>query len=207
MSKELEDFKSLLRSCQEVNQLYSYYSDLPNPMDISDLMRWELTQAVSALDKYIHDVVRHGMLKEKSGTNILTKQFKNITLTMEDLISLENSDDEINTFEIIILRMHGYKSFQSPKTIKSALALIWDNGNEDKFLCISQQMGIEKSMVEQTLSLISQRRNSIVHQGDYFNLNIGERSEIQQSWVSDSVSFIEKFCESLDKCLLTRNLI
>ena len=62
MINALRVFQALMDQTEVSKGLYNYIDSQRVPIDASDLLRWEWVLAVSALDKYIHDVVRIGMV-------------------------------------------------------------------------------------------------------------------------------------------------
>ena len=80
MNNAMTVFNSLIAQCSTTLGIYEYLESNTIPIDASDLLRWQYVLAVSALDKYIHDIVRIGMVEEFKGNRVVTDSFKGIKL-------------------------------------------------------------------------------------------------------------------------------
>ena len=73
MQAAIDQFR---RNIQRVRNLGAIYQALSaqttQALDLSDLLRSELVMAVSALDHYIHELVRLGMLEAYQGNRVQT---------------------------------------------------------------------------------------------------------------------------------------
>ena len=64
MQQSYQRFIELVKDTENVEALYTYFEKvITAPIDISDLLRWQWVQCVSAFDKFVHDLVRTGMLE------------------------------------------------------------------------------------------------------------------------------------------------
>ena len=90
-------------------------------IDLSDILRSELVMAVSALDYYVHETVRLGMLEVYRGTRTETSAFLRFQISLESVrqaISAQTSDDWLDNE---ILQRHGWRSFQQADHIAEAI--------------------------------------------------------------------------------------
>ena len=90
-------------------------------IDLSDILRSELVMAVSALDYYIHEIVRLGMLEIYRGTRPETSAFLRFQISLERVrqaASALTSDDWLDNE---IRECHGWRSFQQAKPIAGAI--------------------------------------------------------------------------------------
>ena len=95
-------------------------------IDLSDILRSELVMAVSALDYYIHEIVRLGMLEVYRGTRPETSTFPRFQISLKNVrqaVSTPTSDDWL---ENEIRERHSWRSFQQPDHIAEAIRLISD---------------------------------------------------------------------------------
>lgn len=181
MNSSFEQFKSLIRDTRQISNVYQHF----NLNILDDLLRWQWTQSISALDKYIHDVIKVGLIMSYNKDIIPTKSFSNFLIPLsiiEDPLLIQNS------FEQFIIRKLSYNSYQTPEKINEGLSLIW--AEEHKWQTIADNIGKEKKYITNKLNLIAQRRNQIVHQGDYPSSNL-EKENITLSEVVDVIDFIE----------------
>jgi len=183
--------------------IYAYLQNNNIPLDSSDLLRWQWVLAVSALDKYVHDIVLKGMLDEFLGKRPLTKSYKNFTLDMNAYITIVSAKDPGVEFEKEIVHKHGYLAFQYPDKISNALSYIWEE--QHKWRVISSNMGtpISEDNLKIKLTNIIVRRNQIVHEGDCLTAQIPlSQQVITKEDTENVVSFITELVEAIDKSIV-----
>lgn len=196
-------FLSMLQSTKSIMTLYDYCEQKINPpIDYSDLLRWQWVQAVSALDKFIHDIVRIGMLDIYSGYRQPTKKYSSFSINMDIhsqiLESIMNRINDITIFERQIVTQHSHLSFQDPDKISDALSHIWLE--EQKWQEIAKKMGLSDTHVKTKLKNISIRRNQIAHQGDYPSTQM-QRQGITKEDIIEVIEFVETVGKSIFSCI------
>ncbi len=198
MTNALRLFKALIDQTAIPKGLFCYITDQKVPVDASDLLRWEWVLAVSALDKYIHDVVRIGMIEEFLGTRPKTNKFNTFRIDMSKFTDLSTSPTPELEFENEIKRQHGYLAFQHPEKLAEALSLIWLE--EHKWETISRNMAssISATDLRTKLNNIVIRRDQIVHEGDCFAASIPlQQQPITEADVNDVISFISELVQAI----------
>lgn len=193
-------FQQLIDDSKYVESLYQYANEkIVVALDISDLLRWQWVQCVSAFDKLIHDLVKIGMLEIFNGTRDSTPKYNTFPINLNTHQEMENNPGSaIIILEQKIILCNSYKAFQEPSKVADALSYIWNEN--DKWLTIAAQMGIDKNTCCTTLKNIVIRRNQIVHEGDYTDI-LSKRQEIFEQDVLDVRNFILKLGESVYNCV------
>lgn len=196
MNNSLIIFQAILNDTKNISSLYQYiHYKVKPPFDDSDLLRWQWAQAISALDKLIHDLVRAGMLNIYMGTRPATPTIAAFPIDYETHHQIRNNPvSELDFFAKIIVQRHSFQSFQTPENIAKALSLIWSE--PQKWYAIGQKMNLSEEYVKKQLKNISIRRNQIVHEGDYPH-GLAARQNITQSDVDDVISFVEKLGKAI----------
>ena len=165
-----------------------------------DILRAQFVMIVSALDCYIHDVVKIGMLEIYLGQRISSKTTEKYPINLTILQQIENAPDEQTKLAFLekhIQSKNSEDSFQSPKGIEYALNLI----NIDKIWTrLSPEMGKQPDDIRKQLALVVDRRNKIAHESDRDNLS-GGKTAIDKILVNNTISFIDNLCESINKLL------
>ena len=171
-----------------------------NVLDISDMLRSALVLAVSALDYYIHEVVRIGMLEIHRGERPEPPAFSGFQISLGNARAGINAGQNIDSWlEDEIRQRHSYKSFQQPNAIADAVRLICDKKLWEE---VSINMGSPAKDIKQQLSLIVDRRNKIAHEADIDpTLSLGNRWPIDELLVNEAVDFLEQVVESIHKIL------
>jgi DNA polymerase III alpha subunit (gram-positive type) len=132
----------MLDGTKTIMTVYDYLDQkVQGPVDYSDLLRWQWVQAVSALDKFIHDIVRVGMLDIYTGRRNPTNKYLTFTIDLKTHLQIiQDSGSALSTFERQILQKNGYQAFQDPDKISDALSYIWDEKNKWKVISDSIRM-------------------------------------------------------------------
>ncbi|MGE6795416.1 HEPN domain-containing protein [Psychrobacter okhotskensis] len=187
-------------SYSRIKTMHSLYDHLLNnskfPHDmISDILRSELVSVVSALDRFIHDIVKVGIIESYNGQRQLTNSCSNFQINIGDLKTFLNptinQDPDIILGDIID-RKHSHLSFQDPKKIADALSLFWDDNQ--KWQTIASQLGSDQNTIKVELKNIIIRRNQIVHEAD-FDAFQNQLQIIKANDVENSVEFINNLVE------------
>lgn len=202
MTNALNTFCSLIAQAETSKGLFCYLREQRIPIDTSDLLRWQWVLAVSALDKYIHDIVRIGMVQEFQGTKPQTEKYKAFRIDMDSYIYLSSAVSPEIVFENEIFRQHSHLSFQYPEKIADALSYIWTQNN--KWETISQNMAtpISAKDLKTKLTNIIVRRNQIVHEGDCIVTVFPiQQQPMQASDVEDVIAFITELVHAID-CII-----
>jgi len=165
--------------------------------NVSDLLRSEIVYIISAFDKFIHDVVRIGMLETFNLQRTSTASYNNFPISllqMQSIISPALSINPYNIFENIIIDSHKHLSFQDPDKITQILSLIWNETH--KWQKISAILFIDERVLKIELRNIVIRRNQIVHEGD-IDMFTSQIQDIRENDVYNSVEFIKKLTDAI----------
>ena len=165
-------------------------------LDLSDILRAALVLSVSALDYYVHEVVRLGMLEIHRGTRPEPPTFARFQISLGSARQGFNVESSLDYWlEDEIRQRHSYKSFQQPNNIADAIRLISDKSLWQE---VGILMGRPAKEIKQELSIIVDRRNKIAHEADIDpTLGLGNRWRIDEILVNDAVDFIEQVVESI----------
>lgn len=192
-------FVELVQDTQNVETLYNYFEHSVVPVDISDLLRWQWVQCISAFDKFVHDVVRVGMVEIFLENRTPTPKYNTFQIDIQtygDMIN--NIIDASLIFERKIILKHGFLAFQDPSKVADALSYIWNEN--DKWGKISNLMGMSKDDCTTYLRNIVIRRNQIVHEGDYTD-SLSRRQDIFLQDVIDIRDYILKLGQAIYDCV------
>lgn len=201
MQSAIEQFRISASRVRDLVAIYSSVKAKTTPaLDLSDILRAALVLAVSALDYYVHEVVRIGMLEIHRGQRPEPSAFCRFSIALgsarEGLDAARNIDSWL---EDEIRQRHSYKSFQQPDNIADAIRLISD---KKLWKEVSSNIGgtTEKN-IKDKLCLIIDRRNKIAHEADINPTYPGSRWSIDEVLVNDAIDFIEQIVESIHKTL------
>lgn len=202
MRQAINTFKGLLYQAEISEGLYQYLKSQKIPIDSSDLLRWQWVLAVSSLDKYVHDIVRIGMMNIFEGERIQTPKYKTFHIDMNVLSTISTAPVPVVEFEKEVVRQHSHLAFQFPDKIAEALAYIWDASNKWEIISHHMQTAITPIDLKTKLKNIVIRRNQIVHQGDCMLMTMPlQQQDISLTDTQDVINFIEELVKALDNSI------
>lgn len=164
-------------------------------VDVSDLLRACLVLLVSALDTYVHERVREGMLAiHRTGLGY-PPAFETFNVTMSSVRSAIAAASSSAWLEQEIRRQHGLRSFQKSDRIAEAFRLmsataLWDSAAAD--------LGQPAKDLKVRLDLVVDRRNQIAHEAD-LDPTSGTRWPISPGDVVTAIDLVEQLVECFDR--------
>ena len=209
MQEALDLFRANMRRSRDLVELSRVITaQTTDALDLSDVLRASLVMSVSALDHFIHEIVRLGMVDAYRAKRARTQAFLRFQVSLESV--LQESPDDIDSDEWLASQIrdrHGHQSFQMPDRIAEAIRLI---SSVELWNEISRELKITQREVRDTMSLIVQRRNKIAHEADTIPdyarqvVHSDLRSPIDEKLVDDAIRFIEGVAGAIYSLVSTR---
>ena len=195
MQASINQFRTNLLRVQSLSSIVdALESQTTQALDLSDILRAELVLGVSALDQFVHEAVRLGMLESYRGTRARTQAFLRFQVSLESALEGIGGGSGEQWLDDQIRLRNGYRSFQTPDSIADAVRLVsevrlWDE--------VGQRMGVSSQDVRENLSLIADRRNKIAHEADINPSPYEELWPIDRQTVTGAIDFIESIAECI----------
>lgn len=193
-------FKENLRRVKALGGLAAAVQTLTtSAIDVSDLWRAQIVLTVSALDHFIHEITRLGMIGSAKGSRPKTDAYLRFSVPISATESaIGGVAHEIWVGESVRER-HSWQSFQDPDKLAEAIRLIspvklWEE--------VGTHMGIQAKDVKTRLQLIVDRRNKIAHEADLDPTNPGFRWPIDSLMVNETVDFISDVADAVFDCVI-----
>ena len=185
------NFEQNIIRVKNLGEIYDSLNFQTTPtLDLSDILRAQYVMLVSALDHFIHELIRFGMVEIYNGERRETKKFKEFILSIDKNILFQKAIMEAKSDVWLnhqIRHRNGFKSFQEADKLKEAMSLIIDT---DIWEEVANKLEDDVLQIKRKLNLIIDRRNQISHEADieptYQELRI-----IYIDDVKDSIIFIE----------------
>jgi hypothetical protein len=200
MQSAIEQFRISISRVRDLIAVYNFVkAQTTSLLDLSDILRAALVLAVSALDYYVHEVVRIGMLeihREQRPESSAFCRFQIALGSARQPLNVQQNTD--SWLEDEIRERHGYKSFQQPDSIADAIRLISDKKLWEE---VAVNMSRTAKDIKDELRLIVDRRNKIAHEADLDPTYPGSRWSIDDISVKEAVEFIEQVVESIHNIL------
>ena len=216
MNNAYANFTSAVENIKKFGSIYDKIS-IDYPLlnkELDDMLRAQIINAVSAMDCYIHEIVRIGIIKSFLGDRPQTSKWKSSPVSLENVQSIiaieqlglaapQKEAEMVNALNSIFKPLLKTLSFQQSDKIKDALSYIWLEehkmqaiANSINYNLVGNNLNEKVKYLEQKLSLIVTRRNQIAHEADWDSVNACKRI-VQKSEVDDIILFIEKFVEAI----------
>lgn len=216
MTNAIITFNACISDIRNMRVFYVYLSDHCNipKDDLADLLRSELVNLVSAMDRFIHEIVRIGIINSYLGISPQTDKCKTIPMkfsTVKKVIECRSRstppscNEEIAEYWINkeVVAILSTMSFQKTDKIKDALSYIWDVSLKIPAIIDKMQYAFsgttinnKQKYLEEKIDLIVSRRNQIVHEADY-DISTHSKQAIDSSWLDDTILFIKEFIYSI----------
>ena len=193
----LQQFRENIERVQSLGGLYNVLSQQATAaLDLTDLLRSQIVMVVSALDHYVHEITRVGMLEVYGGKRPQTPAFLRFQITMEATlqgISIGQGNDSWLDEEI--RKKHGYLAFQHPDRIADAIRLF---SSCRLWISVASELNQDVEDVKTELQLIVDRRNQIAHEADLDSRKPGgNRFTISPSDTERIINFIQDIGEAI----------
>lgn len=195
MQAALDQFDQNMTRARELVALSEHLRSLTtSAVDVSDLLRASLVLGVSALDHFVHEFVRLGMLSVHRGLRPATDAHLAFRITVSHArvaLSDVHNDDWLDQ---AVRDAHGWQSFQHPEKVADALRLV---SSVSLWETVAADLGATAKHVKAQLASIVDRRNKIAHEADMDATNPGYRWPITAAMVLDALGFVERVAHSI----------
>jgi hypothetical protein len=192
MRSAQELFNDNVKSARQLSGIYDYLvTSLKCPLSFDDLLRSQIVYSVSAFDKFMHDLVRIGMVEIYSGRRVATSKYLSepISLQIHSDLSTASIPPKEYIFERAIYQKFKSISYQDPDKIADGLSYIWSE--KHKWKRISESIGISDDVARNKLRLIVNRRNSVVHEADIDPVSRNTKLNITKQDSDDITDFLQ----------------
>jgi uncharacterized protein YutE (UPF0331/DUF86 family) len=189
--KIIKQFKENINSVRAKLLIYNNLVDIGRKEDADDILRCQIVFLESALDFYLHEIVKYGILKMLKGEKPKTASYKNTIVFMETLESAVKFPENIESIiedDIINSKYHS-QTFMSCKGIKEIFSKIT---NTPVFKNVSIKLGMTEKELADKLEELYKRRNKIVHQSDRDH-KTATLNRIDRNEVTKYIDLVEKF--------------
>jgi len=197
MQAALDQFNENMKRARELVALGEHLDTLTtSAIDISDILRASLVLGVSALDHFVHEFVRLGMLDVHRGIRQATDAHLAFRIPLSHArVALANVNEH-DWLDQAVREAHGWQSFQHPDKIADALRLV---SGISLWEAIGAELGTTSKGVKAQLAAIVDRRNKIAHEADLDATNPGTRWPINAGLVRDALHFVDRAAHCIFK--------
>jgi len=167
-------------------------------LNTNELLRAALVASVSALDHYVHEVVREGMIAIADGARPTTGAFRRFSVSVDAATRASQGTAPRVWMDEEVRRSHGHLSFQQPSKIADAVRLVWDG---QLWPSVATALSSNAADEKRKIQLIVSRRNRIVHEADRDPTPPNDRWPITLQDVESAISTISATVGAID-CII-----
>jgi hypothetical protein len=157
-------------------------------VDVSDALRASIVLGVSALDHFVHEVARRGMLETARGHRPPTGAYLRFQVSLRGVAEGSQSGG-LDWLDQEIRARHGWQTFQDPDKIADVLRCVTD---KPLWRDVGVHLGLGASDAKARLRLIVDRRNKIAHEADVDPTSPGCRWPISATVVAEALAFLDR---------------
>lgn len=167
-------FCEVWQRCELFVALHGYMtSRVTGALQPDELLRAEWASRVSALDLYVHELVAQNLLRIFEGTRATCSGFAKLQISSETLMRIQTSTtdaDRSSAFDLEVRTRLSRVTYQYPDDIADGVRLIspcklWTDVAL-KLGATAASVSAHTERLKKRLSLVVDRRNKIVHEGD-----------------------------------------
>lgn len=197
MLSALSQFDENLKRTRDLGTLAAAVQGMTTAaIDVSDIWRAQIVLVVSALDYFVHEIARLGMIQVAKATRAKTDAYLRFQMPVSAVESAINGlPHEIWVGETV-REKHSWLSFQDPDKLADAIRLI---SNVKLWDAVSAEIGLPAQDVKTRLRVVVDRRNKIAHEADLDPANPGFRWSIDSIMVNNTIDFIETLGKAIFK--------
>jgi hypothetical protein len=199
MSRALAQFELNLDQARDlVGLAVAIDANTSDVLDTSDVLRSAIVATVSALDHYVHEVVRELMVATAVGQRPATDAFRRFEVSTDAALAAARGDPPQKWMDEEVRRQHGHLSFQQPEKVADAIRLVWD---KPLWPTLASVLGKPAQALKAELQVVVTRRNQIAHEADRDPTPPNERWPICSSDVASAIRLIHSIVTTLDAAL------
>ena len=150
--------------------------------------------SVSALDHFVHEFTRIGMLDIHAQTRPSTPAYREFKVSLSAVQQALSGGDSGDWLDREIKKTHGWMSFQFPDKIADAIRLV---STVKLWEAVALKRNEDIKATKAQLRAIVDRRNQIAHEADLDPTNPGERWPIDEPLVEEATDFIESIVRAI----------
>jgi hypothetical protein len=192
--------------CAELSALHSYLANrVSSVLHPDELLRSEWAARVSAIDLYVHELVAQRMLaifEKRLPPTPAYLRFYICTETLDRICNAQTRHEASAAFDLEVRSQLSRKTFQHPDDIADAIRLCWGSELWNEVAARLGATPQNKTILAKTLrrdfSLIVERRNKIVHEGDLQPSTTREPWPISRPDVAFVANQIERIVKTID---------
>lgn len=169
-------------------------------MQYKDILRSQVVFLDSALDFFMHEVTKYGMVQIFQGGWAKTERYDNFSIRLGEISDVLRNPEQENWFLDIVNDSYAEDTFMSADAVIGQLNLIGVNWKSvaDRAFYEQGSTTPTKDKFKSTLNMLFRRRNQIAHQADCLH-ETGVKIDIEREIVEKYIGDIEKIVTAISE--------
>ena len=191
----LKQFNSSIEVVRQKDEIIQFLS--AHGQSILEIRQSQIILLMSALDLYIHDIVKYCIIQKFNGNQTKTKQYKELLIPMQSVELAIQNPESSDWLDEVITSINQYKSFTSYGKIKNQLEAVGLKSKKFSELVLKTESDFGVSdLIEKLRSL----RNRLAHQDQESINSLG--SELTEEKINQYIGFIYQLVQDIHQTII-----
>lgn len=191
----LKQFNSSIEVVRQKDEIIQFLS--AHGQSILEIRQSQIILLMSALDLYIHDIVKYCIIQKFNGNQTKTKQYKELLIPMQSVELAIQNPESSDWLDEVITSINQYKSFTSYGKIKNQLEAVGIKSKKFSELVLKTESDFGVSdLIEKLRSL----RNRLAHQDQQSITSL--ESELTEEKINQYIDFIYQLVQDIHQTII-----
>lgn len=191
----LKQFNSSIEVVRQKDEIIQFLS--AHGQSTLEIRQSQIILLMSALDLYIHDIVKYCIIQKFNGNQTKTKQYKELLIPMQSVELAIQNPESSDWLDEVITSINQYKSFTSYGKIKNQLEAVGLKSKKFNELVLKTESDFGVSdLIEKLRSL----RNRLAHQDQESINSLG--SELTEEKINQYIGFIYQLVQDIHQTII-----
>ena len=191
----LKQFNNSIEVVRQKDEIIQFLS--AHGQSTLEIRQSQIILLMSALDLYIHDIVKYCIIQKFNGNQTKTKQYKELLIPMQSVELAIQNPESLDWLDEVITSINQYKSFTSYGKIKNQLEAVGLKSKKFNELVLKTESDFGVSdLIEKLRSL----RNRLAHQ-DQESINSLEL-ELTEEKINQYIGFIYQLVQDIHQTII-----
>ena len=191
----LKQFNSSIEVVRQKDEIIQFLS--AHGQSTLEIRQSQIILLMSALDLYIHDIVKYCIIQKFNGNQTKTKQYKELLIPMQSVELAIQNPESSDWLDEVITSINQYKSFTSYGKIKNQFEAVGLKSKKFNELVLKTESDFGVSdLIEKLRSL----RNRLAHQDQESINSLG--SELTEEKINQYIGFIYQLVQDIHQTII-----
>ncbi len=191
----LKQFNSSIEVVRQKDEIIQFLS--AHGQSTLEIRQSQIILLMSALDLYIHDIVKYCIIQKFNGNQTKTKQYKELLIPMQSVELAIQNPESSDWLDEVITSINQYKSFTSYGKIKNQLEAVGLKSKKINELVLKIESDFGVSNLIEKLRLL---RNRLAHQDQQSITSL--ESELTEEKINQYIDFIYQLVQDIHQTII-----